>query len=385
MNCSSVSGAVNASASAESCSNWLRKSSISGASVGRPAVAIDLPDCNRRYRRPCAHFRGSARTLTWTHHKSTSPLALRKNRVELRRVDLTGAPLASARGRRLPRGTVELCMPRTSASAARSSSWRSGDVRRERARVGAVLRPEQGPVPRLRLQGPEDGKLRHLLLPGGRGRGRAGRRAWPSGGTRGSRACSTTISRRQPLILYASHPHFEQTNVLQGSIGEGTGGVTEVLKRRVVMPLAGPIAETDHVLGHELVHAFQFDMTGGGGRPARRTSRTRCACPCGSSRAWRSTCPSAPSTPTPRCGCATRRGARSCPPSASSWTTRLLPVPVRAGALVLHRRAVGRRGGRSAADDRRGHRRQSECTARSLPRPSTQARAPICPQGGLTT
>jgi hypothetical protein len=29
--------------------------------------------------------------------------------------------------------------------------------------------------------------------------------------------------------------------------------------------MAGPIAETDHVLGHELVHAFQFDMTGGGG------------------------------------------------------------------------------------------------------------------------
>ena len=73
------------------------------------------------------------------------------------------------------------------------------------------------------------------------------------------------FARRQPLILYASHPHFEQTNVLQGSIGEGTGGVTEVLKRRVVMPLAGPIAETDHVLGHELVHAFQFDMTSGGG------------------------------------------------------------------------------------------------------------------------
>jgi Tol biopolymer transport system component len=80
-----------------------------------------------------------------------------------------------------------------------------------------------------------------------------------------SRLLNHRFSKRQPLILYASHPHFEQTNVLQGSVGEGTGGVTEVLKRRVVMPLAGPIAETDHVLGHELVHAFQFDMTGRGG------------------------------------------------------------------------------------------------------------------------
>jgi Tol biopolymer transport system component len=67
---------------------------------------------------------------------------------------------------------------------------------------------------------------------------------------------------RQPLILYAAHPHFQQTNVLSGEIGEGTGGVTESAKRRVIMPFAGGLAETDHVLGHELVHAFQYDMAG---------------------------------------------------------------------------------------------------------------------------
>ena len=75
--------------------------------------------------------------------------------------------------------------------------------------------------------------------------------------------------RRQPIVLYASHPDFEQTNTLEGEIGEGTGGVTEILKRRIVLPMAGPLAETDHVLGHEIVHAFQFDITsGGGGGPA---------------------------------------------------------------------------------------------------------------------
>jgi Tol biopolymer transport system component len=67
---------------------------------------------------------------------------------------------------------------------------------------------------------------------------------------------------RQALILYASHPDFEQTNVLDGSLGEGTGGVTEALKRRIIIPFAGPLAETDHVLGHELVHAFQYDEGG---------------------------------------------------------------------------------------------------------------------------
>jgi hypothetical protein len=66
---------------------------------------------------------------------------------------------------------------------------------------------------------------------------------------------------RQPLVLYASHVDFEQTNVIAGELGEGTGGVTESFRRRIVLPLAGLLADTDHVLGHELVHAFQFDIT----------------------------------------------------------------------------------------------------------------------------
>jgi Tol biopolymer transport system component len=66
---------------------------------------------------------------------------------------------------------------------------------------------------------------------------------------------------RQPLILYASAPHFRQTNAIEGELGEGTGGVTEAAKRRIVLPFAGPIESTDHVLGHELVHAFQYDIT----------------------------------------------------------------------------------------------------------------------------
>lgn len=80
-----------------------------------------------------------------------------------------------------------------------------------------------------------------------------------------SRILKHELSGRQPLILYANAVHFRQTNTTQGDISEGTGGVTEVLKRRIVLPFAGPLAETDHVLGHELVHAFQFDMTGAGG------------------------------------------------------------------------------------------------------------------------
>ena len=76
-----------------------------------------------------------------------------------------------------------------------------------------------------------------------------------------SRVLRHELSSRQPIILYAAHPHFQQTNALPGGdIGEGTGGVTESFKRRVILPFAGGLAETDHVLGHELVHAFQYDI-----------------------------------------------------------------------------------------------------------------------------
>ncbi len=76
-----------------------------------------------------------------------------------------------------------------------------------------------------------------------------------------SRLFNHELSSRQTIILYADHPDFEQTTAIGGQIDEATGGVTEAFKRRIVLPMAGSLAETDHVLGHELVHAFQFDIT----------------------------------------------------------------------------------------------------------------------------
>ena len=67
---------------------------------------------------------------------------------------------------------------------------------------------------------------------------------------------------RQPIVLYGSHPAFQQTTTLSGSISPGTGGVTESAKQRVILPLTGSYQETDHVVGHELVHAFQYDISG---------------------------------------------------------------------------------------------------------------------------
>lgn len=76
-----------------------------------------------------------------------------------------------------------------------------------------------------------------------------------------SAALGHRLGSRQPLILYASQPEFAQTNVVSSFLGEGVGGVTESARRRIVMPFAPTLAETDQILGHEIVHAFQFDMT----------------------------------------------------------------------------------------------------------------------------
>src|SRR6267378_2198013 len=69
-----------------------------------------------------------------------------------------------------------------------------------------------------------------------------------------------TFGHRQAIVLYASHPDFSQTNVSAAAPGEGTGGFTERIKSRIVMPFAAGLGETDHVLGHEIAHAFQIDI-----------------------------------------------------------------------------------------------------------------------------
>lgn len=74
------------------------------------------------------------------------------------------------------------------------------------------------------------------------------------------RILKDTIEGKNPILFYNDHADFQQTNAIRGSIGVGTGGVTEGFKNRVIMPLAMSNAQTNHVLGHELVHAWQYNM-----------------------------------------------------------------------------------------------------------------------------
>lgn len=69
-----------------------------------------------------------------------------------------------------------------------------------------------------------------------------------------------TFYHKNPILFYNNHAEFQQTNAISGGIGVGTGGVTEGFKNRVVMPLTMTNQQTWQVLGHELVHAFQFHM-----------------------------------------------------------------------------------------------------------------------------
>ena len=68
------------------------------------------------------------------------------------------------------------------------------------------------------------------------------------------------VTRRIPMIVYASHSDFEQTNILPFIPPEGLLGATEFLKRRVTLPFRGSYAEFRHTIRHELVHVFQLSL-----------------------------------------------------------------------------------------------------------------------------
>ena len=76
--------------------------------------------------------------------------------------------------------------------------------------------------------------------------------------------------KRKPIVLYANPADFHQTTTTGGPLGEGTGGFTDAFMNRVVLPLTGDYAQNDHVLGHEIVHVFQYDIAASAAQSRRR-------------------------------------------------------------------------------------------------------------------
>jgi Tol biopolymer transport system component len=63
-----------------------------------------------------------------------------------------------------------------------------------------------------------------------------------------------------PAVIYSSPNDFSQTNITLELIEEATGGFTEILKNRMVVPFTGDYEDFRHVLVHELTHVFQFSI-----------------------------------------------------------------------------------------------------------------------------
>ena len=74
-----------------------------------------------------------------------------------------------------------------------------------------------------------------------------------------SRILGHQFREKKPILLYASRQDFGQSNI-NGDLGEGVGGVTEPARQRIELPFTGDYDSFEHVLTHEMVHQFQFDI-----------------------------------------------------------------------------------------------------------------------------
>jgi len=65
---------------------------------------------------------------------------------------------------------------------------------------------------------------------------------------------------RVPVILYASHEDFLQTNIDPSIIGEGVQAFAEPRRRRIVLPFTQSFKDFQHAAVHELAHIFTFQL-----------------------------------------------------------------------------------------------------------------------------
>jgi Tol biopolymer transport system component len=62
-----------------------------------------------------------------------------------------------------------------------------------------------------------------------------------------------------PLLLYSTHHLFQQTNATPDLLTEATGGLTELIKGRVLIPHNGSWARLEWVTRHELTHWYMLE------------------------------------------------------------------------------------------------------------------------------
>jgi Tol biopolymer transport system component len=74
-----------------------------------------------------------------------------------------------------------------------------------------------------------------------------------------SRLMGHQFREKKPILLFASRSDFGANNVT-GDLGEGTGGVTDGSRQRIMLPFTGDYSSFERVLTHEMVHQIQYDV-----------------------------------------------------------------------------------------------------------------------------
>ena len=185
--------------------------------------------------------------------------------------------------------------------------------------------------------------LRHLLLPrrGSRGaaRGADGRAlvyaAVAAAPARAERAAAADPLRGAPAL-----PADQRARRARSA--KAPAASPKSLKRRIILPFAGGLAETDHVLGHELVHAFQYDI-GGADRPAGPSAPARRlqALPLWFIEGMAEYLSLGPVDANTAMWVRDAVGARADADHRQARRSRLLPLPLRPRVLGLRRRDAG--------------------------------------------
>jgi Tol biopolymer transport system component len=82
-----------------------------------------------------------------------------------------------------------------------------------------------------------------------------------------------TPARPVPFLLYSHHHLFQQTNATPELVSEGVGGLTELIKGRVLVPHDGSWHRLRWVTRHELVHAYMLEKLAVVMREQKRATR----------------------------------------------------------------------------------------------------------------
>jgi len=120
---------------------------------------------------------------------------------------------------------------------------------------------------------------------------------------------------KKPIVLFSTRSEFGQNNIT-GDLGEGTGGVTEASRHRMIMPLTGDLGSFEHVLTHEMVMSSSTTSSRAA-KPARTFRRSiRSIRRSGSWKVWPSISRAARTISSPSSGCATQSSTGICRPSS---------------------------------------------------------------------